>query len=91
MLQDELLKVQERPFVGNFLSDLDERLPGVLCSELRTVGTLAVLDEVFDLKNLFEDGVGKNLISLVSNLIWNAIGRSEVEGGRRRKCAPLFG
>lgn len=62
VLQDELFEVQERPFVRNFLSDLDERLPGVLRCELRAVRALAILDEVLDLEDLFEDGVGKDLL-----------------------------
>lgn len=61
VLQDELFKVQERPFVRDFLSDLNECLPGVLRCELRAVGTLAVLDEVLDFEDLFEDRVGQDL------------------------------
>ena len=52
MLQDELLKVQERAFVWNFLPKLDKGFPGVLRSQSCTVGTLSVLDQVFDLKHL---------------------------------------
>ena len=52
MLQDELLKVQERALVRNFLPKLDKGFPGVLRSQFRTVGTLSVLDQVFDLKHL---------------------------------------
>ena len=61
MLQDELFEKQKRAFVRDLLADLNERLPRVLCSELSAVGTLGMLDEVFDLKHLLEDGGGEYL------------------------------
>ncbi len=52
MFQDKLLKVQECTFMGNFLPDLNKGLPSVLCSQSGTVGTLSVLDQVFDFEYL---------------------------------------
>ena len=61
MLQDELFEKQKRALVRNLLTDLDERLPRVLRSEFGAVGTLGMLNEVFDLKDLLEDGGGEYL------------------------------
>jgi hypothetical protein len=55
MFQDKLLKVQERPFMRDFLPDLNKGLPSVLRSQSRTVGTLSVLNQVFDFKYLLEN------------------------------------
>ena len=52
MFQNKLLKVQECPFMRNFLPDLNKGLPSVLCSQLRTVRTLSVLNQIFDLEYL---------------------------------------
>lgn len=61
MLQDELFEKQKRAFVRDLLTDLNERLPCVLCSELGAVGALGMLDKVFDLEHLLEDGGGEYL------------------------------
>jgi len=66
MFEDELLEEQEGAFVGDFLSDLNEGLPGILCSESRAVWTLRVLYEELDLKDLFEDRCGQDLPSTVA-------------------------
>lgn len=47
----------------DLLSDLHERFPSVLRGKLGAVGTLTVLDEILDFKNLFKDSVGENLYS----------------------------
>lgn len=52
VLQDKLLEVQERTFMWNFLPDLNKGLPSVLRSQSRTIGTLSVLNQVFDFKYL---------------------------------------
>jgi hypothetical protein len=52
MFQDKLLKVQECTFMRNFLPDLNKSLPSVLCGQSRTVGTLSVLNQIFDFKYL---------------------------------------
>lgn len=52
MFQDKLLKVQKCTFMWNFLPDLDKSLPSVLCGQSGTVGTLSVLDQIFDFKYL---------------------------------------
>ena len=52
MFQNKLLKVQECTFMWNFLPDLNKGLPSVLRSQFRTVRTLSVLNQVFDLKYL---------------------------------------
>ena len=52
MLQDKLFKVQECAFMRDLLPHLDKGLPGVLCSQFRTVGALSVLDQVLDLEYL---------------------------------------
>ena len=62
VLEDKLLEEEEGPLVGDFLSDLDEGLPCVLRGELCAIWTLAVLDEVLDLEDLFEDGCGEDLL-----------------------------
>ena len=56
MFQDELFEKQERAFVRDLLTDLDECLPCVFRSEFGAVRTLGMLDEVLDLKNLLKDG-----------------------------------
>lgn len=61
MLQDELFEKQERAFVRDLLADLNERLPCVFRGEFGAVRTLSMLDEVFDLKDLLEDGGGEYL------------------------------
>lgn len=61
MLQDKLFEKQERAFVRDLLTDLNERLPRVLRGEFSTVGALGMLNEVLDLKNLLENGGGENL------------------------------
>jgi hypothetical protein len=55
MFQDKLLEVQERPFMRNFLPDLNKGLPSVLRSQSRTVGTLSMLNQVFDFKYLLKN------------------------------------
>jgi hypothetical protein len=61
MLQDELFEEQERAFVRNLLPDLNERFPSIFRSEFSTVWTLGMLNEVFNLEDLFEDGGSENL------------------------------
>ena len=62
MFENELLEEEKGSLVGNFLSDLDESFPGVLCCELCTVGALTMLDEVLNLEDLFKDGRGEDLL-----------------------------
>jgi hypothetical protein len=52
MLQNKLLKVQERAFVRNFLPNLDKGFPSVFRRQFSTVWTLPVLNQVFDLEHL---------------------------------------
>lgn len=52
VFKNQLLQVQERPLVWNFLSDLNNGLPGVLGRKSRAIRTLAVQHDVFDLKYL---------------------------------------
>lgn len=55
VLEDELLEVQERPLVVDFLSDLDEGTPGVLGGQPRALLALGALDDVFDLEDLLQN------------------------------------
>jgi hypothetical protein len=52
MLENELLKVEESPFMGDFLSNLYKGLPSVFGSESCAIGTLPMLNKVFDLEGL---------------------------------------
>ena len=62
MLEDKLLEKEERPFVGDLLSDLNDGLPGIFGSELCTIWTLTMLDKVLDLEYLLEDRRGEDLL-----------------------------
>lgn len=53
MLQDKLFKVQECALMRNFLPDLDKSFPSVFCGKSGAVGTLSVLNQIFDFKYLF--------------------------------------
>lgn len=64
MSQDELFEKQERAFVRDLLTDLNEGFPRVFGGEFGTVGTLGMLDEVFNLKDLLQDGGGEYLYVL---------------------------
>jgi hypothetical protein len=86
MLQDELFEEQKRAFVRDLLTDLNERLPCILCSELGAVGTLGMLDEVFDLEHLLENGGGEYLG--VSWYTRNGVIQNERE--RSAHDTPLF-
>lgn len=55
VLEDELLEVQERPLVVDFLSDLDEGTPGVLGGQPRALLALSALDDVLDLEDLLQN------------------------------------
>ena len=55
MLEDELLEEKEGPLVRDFLADLDKSFPGVFRREPRAIGTLGILHNVLDLKDLLED------------------------------------
>jgi hypothetical protein len=52
VLQDKLFKVQECALMRNFLPDLDKSFPSVFCGQSGTVGTLSVLNQIFDFKYL---------------------------------------
>jgi len=58
MFEDKLLEKQEGALMRDFLSDLNKSFPGVFGSKSCAVRTLCVLDEEFDLENLFEDRGG---------------------------------
>ena len=61
VFEDKLFQVQECPFMRNFLSDLNHGFPGVFSSQFCAIRTLTVLNEILDLKNLFQDRVRQNL------------------------------
>ena len=61
VLQDELFEKQKCTFVCDLLTDLNECLPCIFRGEFGTVGTLGMLYEVFDFKDLLEDGSSENL------------------------------
>ena len=54
VIQDQLLQVQERPFMRDLLADLHQCLPRVLRRKLRAIRTLPVLHKVLDLEHLLE-------------------------------------
>lgn len=62
VLQDELFQEQESPLMRDLLANLDERLPGVLRCELRTVRALTILDQILNLKHLLEYCGGEDLL-----------------------------
>ena len=55
MFKDELFEVKERSFVRNLLADLYDGSPCIGCKTLRTIWTLVVCNDVFDLEGLLED------------------------------------
>ena len=62
VFQDELLKVEESPFVRNLLTHLHDSSPCVGCKTLCTIWTLVVRDNVFNLEGLLEDGPLKRFL-----------------------------
>ena len=56
VFQDELFEVEEGSFVRDFLTHLYNSSPCVGCETFRTIWTLVVCNDVFDLKGLLEDG-----------------------------------
>ena len=84
VLEDELLEVQERPLVVDFLSDLDEGAPGVLGGQPRALLALGALDDVLDLEDLLQNRSREDLCVFQR---WSAPGNC-LEGGA---CAPLSG
>lgn len=62
VLEDELLEVQERPLVVDFLSDLDEGTPGVLGGQPRALLALGALDDVLDLEDLLQHCSREDLV-----------------------------
>jgi hypothetical protein len=61
VFEDELLEVEECPFVVDFLSHLDESPPCVLGSQPGAFGTLSVSDNELDLKDLLQNGSREDL------------------------------
>ena len=61
MFENQLLQVQESPFVMDLLPDLYQSLPGVLCCKSSAIRTLPMLYEVLDLKGLLENSVREDL------------------------------
>ena len=61
MFENQLLEVQESPFMMDLLPDLYQSLPGVLCCKLSAIWTLPMLYKVLDLKRLLENGVREDL------------------------------
>lgn len=55
MFEDELFEVEERSFVRNLLAHLYDGSPCIGCKTLRTIWTLVVCNDVFDLEGLLED------------------------------------
>lgn len=53
VFEDQLLKEQERAFMGDFLADLNKGFPCIFGGEASAIWTLSVLDEVFDFERLF--------------------------------------
>lgn len=62
MFQDELFEVEESSFVRNLLTHLYDGSPCVGCKTLRTIWTLMVCNDVFNLKGLLEDGPLKRFL-----------------------------
>ena len=56
MLKDKLLEVEEGSLVRDFLADLDDSAPGIVCVGLCTIGALVVVLDVLDLEGLLHDG-----------------------------------
>lgn len=52
VLEDQLLQIQEGPFMRNLLAHLHHSFPRVLCSKFRAVGALAVQNHILDLEYL---------------------------------------
>jgi len=61
VFENELFDVEESTFVVDFLSDLNERSPGVLRSESGTFGTLSSLNNVFDFEDLLKNRRSEDL------------------------------
>jgi hypothetical protein len=61
MTKDQLLEEEEGPLVVDLLTDLDGRLPHVLGGKSSAVWALTVGDDVLDLEDLLEDGIGEDL------------------------------
>lgn len=56
VLEDQLLEIQERALVGDFLAHLYRCLPHILRCQTRAVRALPVLHHKFHLKNLLQNG-----------------------------------
>ena len=81
MFENQLLEVQESPFVMDLLPDLYQSLPGVLCCKFSAIWTLSMLYKVLDFKGLLENSVREDLSKC-----------SLSRRGKERSCvAPLFG
>ena len=63
VFEDKLFEEQEGTLMLNLLSDLNEGLPSIFCSESCTVWTLCVLDEKLDFEDLFEDRGSQDLVN----------------------------
>ena len=62
MLQDQLLQEQEGTFVGDFLTDLDLRLPEMRRVCLLAFVALKILDKKFDNHVLLKDGAAEHFL-----------------------------
>lgn len=61
-LQNQLLQVQERAFVGHLLSNLNRGSPCVVCVTLLAVITLLGCNHIFHLECLLNDGALESLL-----------------------------
>lgn len=61
-LQNQLLQVQERAFVGHLLSNLNRGPPCVVCITLLAVITLLRCNHIFHLECLLYDGALESLL-----------------------------
>ena len=62
MLENQLLEPEERALVGDFLTDLNLRLPQMGRVRLLAVVALEVLNDELDDQVLLEHGVGHHLL-----------------------------
>jgi hypothetical protein len=60
VLQDQLFEVQESALVVDLLTDLDNRVPGVLGLDFAAIWTLLASNDNLKNVGLLEDGRGKH-------------------------------
>ena len=61
MLEDELFEKKKSSLVGDLLANLNDGFPGVLSSDTSAVLAMLIGDDVFDNKDLLENGSSKDL------------------------------